>query len=287
MYLLFDIGGTKMRLAVSADGVTFDEPKIIFTPPDFDTAKDKISDVFNKLTNGKRIDLAVGGIPGILDSDRNVLIKAPNLSQWVGKPIKIEFEQLFSATTFLVNDADLAGLGEAVSGAGKNSQRVAYLTISTGIGGVLIVNGKLGKSNLSYEPGHQIIDVDSSIWPKSKRYEKLGVTIGSISSLISGKALQARYGKDAREIKDPKVWEEVCWLLAVGINNMIVFWNPDIVVLGGGMMQSSEISVEILKSNLKEILKIFPKIPEIKKAELGDLGGLHGALAYLKQIQNK
>jgi hypothetical protein len=56
-------------------------------------------------------------------------------------------------------------------------------------------------------------------------------------------------------------------------------------VLGGGMMQSSEISVEILKSNLKKILKIFTTHPEIKKAELGDLGGLHGALAYLKQIQ--
>jgi glucokinase len=285
MYLLFDIGGTKMRLAISKDGITFDEPKVVSTPPDFDTAKDIISDIFGKLTNGKKPDLVVGGIPGVLDRDRNVLVKAPNLSRWVGKPIKAEFEQLFSATTFLTNDADLAGLGEAVNGAGKNFQRVAYLTISTGIGGVLIADGKLGESNLSYEPGHQIIDMDGSIWPESRQFEEFGVSAGSLSSYISGKAIQVRFGKEPKEVTDKKVWNEICRILAVGINNTIVFWNPDVLVLGGGMMQSSEISVEILKSNLKKILKIFTTHPEIKKAELGDLGGLHGALAYLKQIQ--
>ena len=71
--------------------------------------------------------------------------------------------------------------------------------------------------------------------------------------------------------------------MAIGLNNIIVEWSPDVVVLGGSMITGDpSISIEKTENYLKEILKIFPKLPAIRKAELGDFGGLYGALAFIK-----
>jgi len=210
----------------------------------------------------------------------------PNLPGWRKKPLKKDLEKLLRARVFFENDADIAGIGEAVYGAGKGYEIVAYLTISTGVGGGRIVKGKIDKNSMGFEVGHQIIDADNTMYPKDKKFEQQfrekGWNLGSLTSYISGSAIRIRYGKDPKEIVERSVWEELANILAIGLNNVVVFWSPDVIVLGGSVM--NKIPINFVKKHLKKTLKIFVKYPEIKKAELGDSSGLYGALAYLKQL---
>src|SRR5690606_18176919 len=150
--------------------------------------------------------------------------------------------------------------------------------------GARIINGKLDVSTYNFEPGHQIIDADGTICPECLASED-NESKGHWESMISGTSVKARTGKEPNEIQDEKFWDNIALYIAYGLNNTIVHWTPDIVILGGGMMKTSEISTEKITTHLKNILKIYPIHPEIRKAELGDYGGLHGALAYIKQYE--
>jgi len=167
-------------------------------------------------------------------------------------------------------------LGEATFGAGKGKGIVVYMTISTGIGGARIVDNNLDENAMGFEPGHQIINF------QSKFHLKYGAP-GDLESYASGSALQKRYKKMPSKITDKKIWKQVHQYLAYGLHNAIVFWSPDIIVLGGGLMNHTAIKISELQKNIKKTLKIFPKTPLIKKATLKDVGGLYGALCLLKQ----
>ena len=107
---------------------------------------------------------------------------------------------------------------------------------------------------------------------------------GDLEKYISGRGVEQRFGKSAEEIDDPKVWEELAEWFAVGLNNTIVHWSPDVLVLGGSMIiKDVGIPVGRVEYHLKNIVKIFPELPDIKKAELGDVGGLYGGLELIKQ----
>lgn len=280
MYLLFDIGGTKTRLALSENGKSFNDPHVFGTPKDFDEGMKVISSAFTKVVSGKEIVESAGGIRGVIDKDRGELINDSHLTEWIGKPLKSNLQDIFRAEVFLENDTAMVGLGEAVSGSGQGFSIVAYLTISTGVGGARIVDSEIDVSTYNTEPGHQIIDADSSICEDCKT--KMDVP-GAFEALVSGTAFEKRFGKKPYDsgVEDP-AWAELSKLVAVGVNNTIVYWSPGVVVLGGGMMKSPGIRVEVVEAELKKILKIYPTPPAIKRAELGDFGGLYGALHYLK-----
>ena len=174
--------------------------------------------------------------------------------------------QLFSCPALIENDSALCGLGEAVAGAGRGSDIVAYITVSTGVGGVRIVDGKVDRAHAGFEPGHQIV--------------ASGLTL---ERLVSGRAMSEKYGKHPREITDEVVWEELAGYLALGLHNTIVHWSPEVVVLGGSMMKVPGIALPAVQAYLAKTLKIFPVLPELRLAELGDFGGLHGALELLRQ----
>ena len=272
MYLLFDIGGTKMRITTSFDGVTFEEPQVYSTPQIFDDSMQIFDEYYSKIKEKGPLAKVVGGLPGVLDKKKEYLVSAPNLLGWRGKPIKTELETRLHAPVILENDASLVGLGEATKGTGSGFKIVAYITVSTGLGGVRIVEGRLDESIYGFEPGHQYIDMSGTVTGK----------LVDLEVLVSGSGILFRYGKTASEITDPKVWEEASRYLAFGLHNTIVHWSPDIIVLGGGLILNGFIDIEKVKKELKEILKIYPEIPEIRKASLGDYGGLHGGLSYLK-----
>jgi predicted NBD/HSP70 family sugar kinase len=280
MYLLFDIGGTKTRLAFSEDGQSYNEPFVFRTPGDFKEAMKALASGVGKVTQGKKVVRSAGGIRGVIDKDEGVLLNDSRLKGWIGKPLKKSLKEIFKSEVFLENDTAMIGLGEAVDGAGRGFGIVAYLTVSTGVGGARIVNQRIDENAYNTEPGHQIIDADSSI---CKSCTTDIDQPGALEALASGDAFKSRFGKKPSEVgsSDP-VWDELSRLIAVGVNNTIVYWSPDVVVLGGGMMKSPGIKIEVVESKLKEILNIYPKLPVIKKAQLGDFGGLHGALYYLK-----
>jgi len=267
MYFLFDIGGTKSRFSISEDKESFRGPVIVDTPGDFDSAMSLINTTFNELVKGVNLEASVGGIAGVLDRQKSLLINSPNLKEWVQKPLKENLIEIFKVDTFLENDADLAGLGEAVYGAGKGFEIVAYITVGTGIGGTRIVEGKIDRNIFGFEPGHQYIEKES----------------GDLETLVSGGAVEKRFNMKAEDISDENVWDKLAKDLAYGLHNSIVHWSPDTLILGGGMMRQGSISLEKVKSYLEEIMIIFPNLPVIKSAELGDKSALFGSLHYIKQ----
>ncbi len=274
-YLLLDIGGSKTRLSVSFDGASFVEPQIFETPPDFDQGTAKIITVGKTLLKEARPSLLVGGVAGPLNLEKSVTFAPPNLPGWKGKPLKEKLSQYFECPVLLENDTALVGLGEAIFGAGKDFSPLAYLTVSTGVNGVKIVNGKIDENYLGFEIGHQIIDFDHSTSIGSSK-------IGELEDFISGREIEKRFGKKPEEINDPKIWEEITYYLSIFVYNTILYWSPKATVLGGSII--GRISLDLLRENLSKMLKIFPLLPEIKKCQLGETGGLYGGLAYAKNL---
>lgn len=267
MYVVFDIGGTKTRLGVSGDGMSFVENPIIWeTPALFEDGMRLFREKVAKWVGPGQVGEVAGGIAGVLDKTGKKLVRSPHLQGWIDKPLCRNLEEIVGVKVNLENDAAMAGLGEATVGAGRRYRIVAYLTISTGIGGHRIVEGKLDQATYCFEPGHQIIDVNGKV--------------GYFEDFASGSGIEKTYGKPAVDLDDPSVWEQETRILAIGIHNVTVFWSPEIVILGGAV--AKRISLESLKGILREQMQIFPTIPEIAFAELGDLSGLYGALRYLK-----
>ena len=281
MYLLFDIGGTNMRIAVSHDGTALDNPVVRPTPPAFRDGLLLLEKTAKELSDGQKIDAVAGGIAGPMNRERTHLLTPPNMPLWANAPIKKAIEKAFSAPMFFENDAALAGLGEAVHGAGKGKRIVAYLTVSTGIGGARIVEERIDNNALGFEPGHQIVDASGKLCPTCAGG-------GILENLASGTATEKRFKKKPYDITDTAVWDELAQWLAFGLNNVTVLWSSDIIILGGPMvLKKPGIDVEDVRRHLKTILTIFPNPPEVVEASLGDFGGLYGALAYLKQVQGR
>lgn len=100
-----------------------------------------------------------------------------------------------------------------------------------------------------------------------------------MEAYVGGAYLEKIYHQKAEEIKDPAVWDEVAKYLAIGLHNTIVHWSPDIIILGGSVTQS--IPLDKVSNYLKEYLTIFPNLPRLSKATLGNQSGLLGALVIL------
>jgi fructokinase len=278
MIVVFDIGGTKTRISYSNNGTDLMEPRIFATPHDFDQGMELLKKGLDQMVGGQGIEYLVGAVAGSLTKNKDELFHSPHLTNWENKPIKNTLTKLTGAKVFLENDAALAGLAEANMGSGKDKKIVAYLTIGTGVGGVRLVGGKIDESMWGFEPGHQIL---GNVFKDPGKSEELKYYY--LDELVGGAGIKFRLGKDPEEITDEHVWKGITDILAIGINNIIVSWSPNVVVLGGGLITSGKIDVTYLTQRVQKIFKIFPQIPEIKKAEIGEFSALHGCLILVKQ----
>ncbi|MEK7520191.1 MAG: ROK family protein [Patescibacteria group bacterium] len=265
MIIVFDIGGTHMRVATSNDGATLGVVKEAPTPQDFGEGVQQLAVLARECAAGGMITAVAGGVPGVLNLEKNALIHAPHLPQWDGQPLKKKLENELVAPVTLENDAALAALGEATHGAGKGKRIVAYLTVGTGVGGARIVDGEIDANAFGFEPGHQIVGN--------------GMTL---EQCVSGSGIRARYGKAAEEITDAAVWNEAAQWLAEGIYNSMVHWSPDIVVLGGSV-PAHKFSCDDLAARAATMPFSLPKTP-IVPAALGDNAGLYGAIMYAQSV---
>jgi predicted NBD/HSP70 family sugar kinase len=271
MVLLLDIGGTHMRLAVSDDGKTFARKSVIIkTPLSYAEALQKIIANAEALGEGKLFDAIVGGMAGVIDYVRGIIIHSTHLRSWNGAALKKDLSDHFKTVVTLENDAALAAVGEAVHGAGKGREIVAYFTVSTGVGGARVVGGRLDRRVFGFEPGHQIIGSNAG-------------ELICLDNIISGSAIEKKFTSDPILVSDEKFWAESARLLAIGLHNSILHWSPHIVVLGGPLMQ--KISLAEVQAHLKKILNIFPECPELSLAVLGQEGGLWGALEFYNQTR--
>ncbi len=275
-YILFDIGGTKTRVARSDDLQSFGEPIKFETPLTYLEGMKALNDAIETLTKQSGITGIAGGIRGPLNHEKTGIVSETKLTDWVGRNIVGDLESRHHVPVILSNDTAIVGLGEAIFGAGKGYDIVAYHTVSTGVGGARFVHGVLDAATVGFEPGHQELDLDRSI---------LGQRIPhTLQNLVSGTALEKRRGVKPYEIaQDDPVWDELALYLAHGLKNTIVYWSPEVIVLGGSMVVGDpRIPLEAIKRHTEAVLGGLVPCPPLKDAAFRDDGGLYGALALLK-----
>ena len=268
MKILIDIGGTNTRVAASSDGLSFSTPVIVETSRSYVNGVAGIASAAHTLAGGADIKAVAVGFKSVISSDGRVPLMAPQglLEDWKGKPLADDLEKALGGRTTIVNDTALVGLGEAVYGAGQGASIVAYITVSTGVNGVRITAGEIDRTAQGFETG--------------KQYMSTADSAKSLEDLISGAAIEKRFGKHPKEIaQDDPLWEELAGVLAYGVYTTMLYWSPNRIVIGGSMMNEIGISIDRVRAHVEKINKAYPTLPEIVHSSLGDLGGLWGGLA--------
>lgn len=282
MYIIFDIGGTKTRVASSNDLKTISHMEKYDTPLVYHEGLMSLITTIERLRGNEKIQGIAGGIRGPLNHEKTGIVSEKVLTDWVGRSIVKDISTRYDVSVFLGNDSELVGLGEVTFGSGKGYPIVAYHTVSTGVGGARYVHGRLDITSTGFEPGHQILDIDRTI---------LGHHIRpTLENLVSGNALEQRRGVKPYKIpQDDPVWDELAYYVACGLKNTVLYWSPDAIVLGGSMIIGDpRIFLEPIKKYTEELLEGMMPCPNIVDATFKDDGGLYGAMAFLQdKLSNK
>jgi predicted NBD/HSP70 family sugar kinase len=274
-FLVFDVGGTNMRMAYSVDGKTFEKHEKIKTPK---TPKEAVK-VLKDFSSDLPVSHIGGGMRGVLMEDKSGIENDDQLEKWSGISMVDLLSDAFGkkVSIHLENDAALAGLAESVRGAGVGCDIVVYHTISTGVGGAKIEHGQIDHASVGFEPGKQILDIDRTI---------LGPEISpTLENLVSGTAVASRMGMQPYEIdQDDVLWEELAGYLGQGLRNSVLYWSPEIIVLGGSMITGDpKILIDDIRKATVETLGDIVPCPFITVATLGDDAVLYGALHFAQQ----
>ena len=279
-HIVFDIGGTKTRIAVASDLNELATIESFPTPANPEAGVTKINTVAQELLGtGVTLESAAGGIRGQLDEQRTQMHHDDLLPNWQDYPLVEHLAREWQCPIFLENDTALAALGEATRGAGKDFSLVVYHTISTGVGGAKVEYGWLDDASIGFEPGHQIIDIDRTV---------LGPDITpTLENLVSGRAVEERTGAKPYDIpQDDVLWDTLASYLGQGLRNTVLYWSPEVIILGGSMIIGDpRIPLDAIRSHTVRALDGFTEAPFITTATLGDNAGLYGALTYLGQQQ--
>jgi len=277
MYLSVDIGGTNTRIAISSDGKTIDKKVKYPTPQNYDDALDLLVDSIESIAQGDVPKTIVVAIPGVIDKVKGKIQKAPNLSHWNHHSIGPELEHRLKCNVILENDACLGAMAEAHYKPHRKYKILSYVTLSTGIGGARTVNGLIDYHASSFEPGHQILDPNGRFWPNCGQH-------GCFESLGSGRAFELTYGIKPENCEDYKIWEEHARVVSQGLVNIITIWSPEILVLGGSLVNAGHKFLDPLIHLTSSDIKIFPS-PKIVISKLGDNNVLLGGFQLLNHRQ--
>ncbi len=237
---------------------------------------------------------AVEGIgicaPGPLDPRTGVIFNPTNMPGWVNVPLAEQVERRFRLPCRVENDANGAGLGEAIFGAGRGFSSVFYATLSTGIGTGIILDGRVyhGKSGAAGEGGHVSIDYRSAAvcnCGNSGCIETLasGTAIARRASQIFGPSATAETVAGAAAAGDPRAarfLEETGEMLGAWLGSVISLLDPDIIILGGGVSKIGEPLLRPIRQTApRRTINPFAAQTPIVAAELGDDAGILGAAA--------
>lgn len=176
------------------------------------------------------------GFPGPVDLHFGTVRLAPRMTGWENFPLQDRFEQAFDAVTLIDNDANLIAIGEATFGVGRGKQHLFYIHLSSGVGGGLVLNGRLyhGATSTAGEIGHAVVGQG---WDGTGRPETLE-ELASIAGLLRR---AAKYGLQTDNLEDifasgaagQKVVQETVDLLAVRCAQTVALIDPEMIVLGG------------------------------------------------------
>ena len=304
-----DIGGMSIKgAAVDSEGHVYDKFNMPFIKgePGESTIR-KLASLVKDYIASQHLEGKIAGIgigsPGTLDVDRGVVNYANNLG-WNNLPVADLMQETLPYPVRLTNDANAAALGEAKFGAGKEYETVIMLTLGTGVGGGIIINGKLyeGNQGKGGELGHVVVEVDgeqcscgrkgcleayasaTALIRETKKamYANKRSLMWKISpeiELVGGKVVfQGAAQGDKSAIK---VLNSYIKYLGEGILNYCNIFRPNVVVLSGGIANAGEALFDPLNEYLKERDYGYKATPEVKvvPAELGYDSGKIGAAA--------
>jgi glucokinase len=311
--IAIDIGGTKIMAALFSGGGKMLAKEVIGTqaeqglPCIFNRVADTVSALLsgNHLTPAQTGAIVIAAAGGV-DTGRGVVVTpSPHLPGWQDAPIAEMFQAKFGIKTFVLNDASAAALGEHRYGAGRGYKDIVLITIGTGIGGGIIIDGRLylGAVGAAAEIGHITVEAHG---PKCG----CGNT-GCLEMLVSGSAVERdalerlnrgekstlKYilHKGEKKVKaediaaaarqGDKMAQDVvaqaAFYLGVGFTSIINLFNPELIIYGGGMAELGDILIAPAeKIALSRSFSISARSVRIIKAALANEAGIYGAAAY-------
>lgn len=302
-----DVGGTNVKIALIDKEGNIVYSNTVPTRAEMgyeytiSNIKQAIYDLMKETKTSKDVIEGIGfGFPGQVDCDNGIVRIAPNIPGWVNVPIASIIEEEFGITTKIDNDVRCAALGELNFGAGKGCKNLICITVGTGIGSGLIVNGKLvrGASNAAGEIGHIKLQIhDGPICGCGDS--------GCLEALASGPSIVAmaeeyiKGGKSTkyRELANPeitpyvvaeaakqgdnvakKIYEIIGEYIGVGLSSVVNLLNPEKIVIGGGVADAGDLLFEpIIRTIKHRAMPIQGSAVEVVKAELGNTAGVIGA----------
>jgi glucokinase len=312
--LAIDLGGTKIMTAlISHQGQVVAKeyhPTLAGEGPQ--SVINRILSAIGHLLKVSNIDLSQLhsisiAAAGAIDVDRGLVTSSPNLPGWHNVPLRDMLNQKYKVKTFLINDANAGALGEHHFGAGRGVNNLVYLTVSTGIGGGIIINGRLysGPSGSAGEIGHMTIDVNGprcscgnigclevlasgtaiaseairriSQGGESSLSQMAGGKIENITAELVGVAAWGGDGLAAEVIS------KVAAYLGVGMVNLVNIFNPEMIIVGGGVAKIGELLLEPARQVVRErAFKLPAGAVRIVSAQLGEDAGVFGAAVFAR-----
>ncbi len=268
MIIGVDIGGTKTLLAVFAqNGKLLNEVRFK-TNPDYDTFLKELTLQARKLETSKA-KVACVAVPGLVDREKGIVKRLGNLP-WEDKAIRGDISQAIGVNTvYIENDSKLAGLSE-VRILDRKYPRVYYITLSTGIGGTLLINDKIAQEVIDGEIGMVPFPHDGKIVPWE--------------DFASGRAFFERYGQKAADVDDPKIWKEFAQDIGLGLSMICCIYQVDAIIFGGGLGQYLEKFAPYLTPYISRdyLHTTIVQPQQLLKAHYGDESVIYGCYSYAK-----
>ena len=306
-HIAVDVGGTQLRAACYAyESLKPVQVKRIATQSGGETPLERLKSLIASVwPENCDVDAIGVAAPGPLDSNEGVVMAAPNIPGWVDLPLKKLLEERFKIPAIVGNDANLAAVGEWKYGAAKGHHHLIYLTISTGIGGGVIIDDRLllGDRGLAAELGHVTVIHDGPLCGCGQRGHLEAIASGtaiarwveeelkrgSVSSMVNERPVTAKAVSKAAHAGDLlaiAALDRAGRYIGQALADYLHIFNPTAVILGGGVVQSGNLLLDPLKEALKRhvLTKHYLDRLTISTAELGDDAGLMGALAKAREI---
>ncbi len=310
-----DLGGTRFRVALADGTGRFLRRSSCLTEADqgLEAVLGRMKRMIREVMTDAPCPVAAVAIaaPGPLDPWKGVVFSPPNLKGWGDVPLKQIMEDDLGVPVHLGNDANLAALAEWRFGAGRGCDHLVYVTVSTGVGGGVIDKGQLvlGCGGGAGEVGHMTIDMNGprcncgnpgclealSSGTAIARRAAERLQAGAVSRLteMAGGVPQrvtAELVVEAARAGDQvagEVMRAAGYALGVGLVNLMHLYDPQVIVLGGGVTNAGELLFGPMREAIQErALESFRKRTRIVLAELGDEVGVYGAVALaLSQLQ--
>lgn len=267
MILGIDIGGTKTLLGLFSESGELLKADKFKTPSDYPDFIRELTDFTSTFLGAVRPHKCVVAMPGVVDRELGIGEAFGNLA-WLNVPIAQDIAHITSCDVQLENDAKMAALSEAVELSGIYS-RVLYVTISTGIGPALVVDGKIDHAIADGGGKNMLFEHDGSIRPWE--------------SFASGKAIFEEFGQRASDIHDPKVWRNITQRWVVGFIELITLCTPDVIVIGGGVGTHFKSYGAILTRDIKKYETPMLKVPPIRQAKRPEEAVIYGCYQLATQ----